>query len=54
MSNKNHFLFQKYLKEQGREGVTITTLHQGEEDDDFKAHFSSWDPDMWANQIAEK
>ncbi|CAG9761740.1 unnamed protein product [Ceutorhynchus assimilis] len=42
---------QAYLKKNGREDTTINTVHQNKEDEDFKAHFSGWNPQLWENQV---
>lgn len=47
-------LVEKYIKEHDREDVTITTLHQGEEDDHFKVYFPSWNTEIWDNQVDVK
>ncbi|KAL1516715.1 hypothetical protein ABEB36_000590 [Hypothenemus hampei] len=44
-------LVQSYLREQGREGATVVTLHQGEEDEAFKSLFPSWNSQLWENQV---
>lgn len=44
-------LAQKYAKSHGREGVIINTLHQGEESEEFKSYFKSWNPELWNNEV---
>lgn len=44
-------LAQKYEKSHGREDVNIVTLSQGEESEEFKSYFPSWNPEFWHNVV---
>ncbi|ENN79901.1 hypothetical protein HUJ04_003671 [Dendroctonus ponderosae] len=44
-------LVENYQRQHHREGTAVKFVHQGEEDDEFKAHFSSWNPQLWENEV---